>query len=81
VVVVDRLEGRNVVANKTQNSRPECLERLEDGHGDGALLHRHPEVPVVVVEELLDGLTTLLEHVHQLWNEQVANCKASSVKS
>ena len=70
MVVVDGLQGRDVVADKAQDSGPECFQRLENRHRDGALLHRHPEVPVVMVEELLDGLATLFEHVHQLCQKQ-----------
>ena len=63
---MDRLQGRDVVADEAQDSWPERFQRLENRHCDGALLHRHPEVPVVVVEKLLDSLATLFEHVHQL---------------
>ena len=67
MVIMDRLQGRDVVADEAQDSWPERFQRLENRHRDGALLHRHPEVPVVVVQKLLDGFPALFKHVHQFW--------------
>ena len=45
VVVVDRLEPLDVLADEAEKSRPEGLQGLEHRQGHRALLHGHPEVP------------------------------------
>ena len=52
------------VLRKTESIK---IEVVSTWHGDGALFHRHPEVPVVVVQKLLDGFPALFKHVHQFW--------------
>lgn len=60
--------------NKSEDPRPVSLEGLEDSHGDIALGHGGPQIPVLMAQVFFNGCPRLLEDGHKLWPLQESCC-------